>query len=753
MFRLCPLAIVLCLVGSVPALAQPTISQVTPLAVAPGATVELTIVGDKFAPPLQVWSSFPAKIEATPVDEKNLKCKVTLEGNVPVGVGGLVVANAAGASDPLYLLIDDLPTIADNGANHTIEQAQAVAIPAAVDGTSDGSVFDFYKFAVKAGQRVSVEVVASRMASTFDPVVRLLDAKGNELLLADDDPAIGADCRLAHVFGADGDYILEIHDNKYAAGGRYRLRVGDFPLVTAPMPLGGRLGSTCRFNFAGPMAEGTESLIVSIANQAPLGGVGLSAKFPQGKSSGMCRAVVSQLPEAMEVEPNDTASQATAVMAPCAVSGVLGKEGDRDFFEVLAIKGQRLTFRAVSRSVGSPAIPYMQLQKADGASIGETAVTANEEETLSVVVPETGSYRLLVEDLLKRSGPSYAYRVEIETGGGFSLSLKPDPKAVNKFVTPIGDGAFALDLVVARNGYTGPIQLSLENAPGFRLHGDEIPANGAAARLMVVASAEVPPGSFHAIRVVGRANVDGRDVTSAVSTLALNRTKAPQNPYPPAWADGLFAVAAAPAAEPFFATSPDKPTLFFPRMVGQSLVTVKLERKHKDFKAPISLTPISLPAGFAAAIKQENDNYVVTLTGPKEAPEGKLTIRLLGFAEMGRGQIVYQDIPVEVVTPLAVAVQPAGPIAAGQKQKVKIVATRKGEDRQPISVKFVKLPAGVSATEAMIPADKDELEVELAAGADAAAGKFDQLTIEATTKYAGQDLKVANTPAVLEVVK
>lgn len=110
------------------------------------------------------------------------------------------------------------------------------------------------------------------------------------------------------------------------------------------------------------------------------------------------------------------------------------------------------------------------------------------------------------------------------------------------------------------------------------------------------------------------------------------------------------------------------------------------------------------------------------------------------------------DIRVNVVTPLAVVALPAGPLVAGQKQKVKLTLTRKGDDKQPVDLKFKALPPGVTAPEkTTLAADQNEIEVELSAAADAKPVKFEQLVAVATGKYAGADLSVESAAVALEV--
>ena len=130
-------------------MAQPTLSRMTPNAISPGKTVEVTLFGGKLDWPLQVWSSLPGKIElVAPKDPKQndrVQCKITLDAAVPIGVGGIAVGNKAGASDVLLVMVDDMTTVADNGKNHSWQEAQAVNLPSAIDGVCEGKEFDYYK--------------------------------------------------------------------------------------------------------------------------------------------------------------------------------------------------------------------------------------------------------------------------------------------------------------------------------------------------------------------------------------------------------------------------------------------------------------------------------------------------------------------------------------------------------------------------------------------------------------------------------
>lgn len=635
--------------------AQPGVSATSPAAVRPGQTVELTLQGTKLDGALQLWSSFPAKLELVPVppEQKDVTtrvAKVTVDASVPVGIGGFVVGNGAGVSDPFFVMVDDLASVADNGQNHAVAQAQAVTLPVAVDGVCDGAVVDLYKFTAKKDQRVSIEVVAARMASTLDPVLRVLSVSGQELTMADDDPSFGADCRCAVTIPADGEYLVELRDNQFRAGGRYRLRLGDFPLVSAPYPLGGRFGTTMRFRFSGPQAEAAAPVFLRVPDEDRTGRQPIAAKLPNGQSSAMATIVTSSLPDLVEVEPNNDIKVATLASLPCAFDGSFQTARDRDFFQFAATKGQAWQFRAVSRSIGSPSYLVMRIVNADGGQLAETPVTDADEPVMAFTFPADGMYGLIVEDLLGRGGPEFAYRVEAEPNLGFSLTLKQDKDTRTKFLPPVNQGALAFTVQVGRRGYDGPIALRVDSTlAGFTLLNGVIPEKANEHRVIVVPPGGQPVGSLQTWRLVGSASIQGQTFETAMSTQPTLKARWPQVAYPPAWADGIVSHGVGPESPPFFQLAGAPNPIKISRAAGTVEMKLTLERKNAEFKEAISLFVEGLPPGCGSAVKVDKDIYQVTLTTPKDAPVGQHKLRLVGYGEFkSNGQLVTVDLPLEI---------------------------------------------------------------------------------------------------------
>ena len=654
MSRLAALAVVVSLLIPFSALAQPSLTHATPQAVLLGKTTELKLHGAKLEGGLRVWTSFPAQAELVidPKVKNVVTCKLTPAADVGVCVGGLVIGSENGLSDPIYLMVDDLPSVVESG-NNSADTAQVLTLPVAVDGASNGATSDFYKLTAQAQQSISVEVLSQRIGSAFDPVVQLLDADGNELALADDDEALGADCRFQYTFAADGEYLLKVTDNKFAAGGRYRLRVGDFPIISTPFPLAGRAGATQQFTFAG---EETARQILRLPQDSHAARIAVNAKRPDGASAAVALVAVSTHPEMVEVTAKDGADAVTPVVMPCGVSGCFEAANDVDIFEFAAVSGQRLTLDAMSRSAGSPAIVSMRILKPDGSVLGQTTASDDDEERLTVTFPADGTYRLVAEELLHRGGPMFTYRVVARSGPTFDLAIKNDAKLTTKFVPFVNNGAFSLELQCARLGYDGPIQLEFaDRMPGLQLHNALIPAKATSHRIIVAVTSAAAAGEMRAFRLLGRPQNNGSSFGCRVSTTGYLRAKTPLVAYPPAWRDGLFTLSVAAAGAPYYALALDKESVQVPQGGTVELV-FKLERKDKNFKAGITFISPELPAGLSYAVKQDKDVYKVTLTAAADAAVGQHNVRWQVFGEINnRGQIVVTEVPVEILKPAGVA--------------------------------------------------------------------------------------------------
>jgi hypothetical protein len=228
--------------------------------------------------------------------------------------------------------------------------------------------------------------------------------------------------------------------------------------------------------------------------------------------------------------------------------------------------------------------------------------------------------------------------------------------------------------------------------------------------------------------------------------------------HPPQSLDGWIAVGIGPEFPPFFQLSLEAQPIYFPQWIGTAQFKVKVERLSGEFKDPVALVVEGLPEGITAEVKADGGEpapaYVVTLKGPESPPEAMHAARIVGMGTFKHQtkRVVLEAVPIQIVKPLLVAVETAGPIAPGGKQSAKVRVTRFGDEKNPVVITWKDGPAGIVAPIRLdIAGDQAEAAFELAASADTPRGSFTSLVAVATTNVKGQNLVVESPAATLVV--
>lgn len=314
--------------------AQTTIASLQPASCQPGVTTKLTLRGSKLPSNLRVLTNrADAKVEMECVTADSLIVAVTMPSDARLGPLGLWFATPSGPLPSKIVLVDDLPTVLDNGNNHSVATAQPVSTLGAIDGVSQGLQFDYYRFTTTAGQRVAFEIHTQSIHSKMDPIVRLLHADGRVMHIEDDD-STGPDCRFSFSFAEAGEYFLQIGESHYAVGGEYHLRIGDFPIVHHVFPFAARRGESAKFTFSGPDSSLVGGLEVAVPSGLADDFLLVPARIPGGLSSAWGTLVVSKSPQFVEpVRPSAPGELPRSVVdSPICISGQLELSGERDSY-------------------------------------------------------------------------------------------------------------------------------------------------------------------------------------------------------------------------------------------------------------------------------------------------------------------------------------------------------------------------------------------------------------------------------------
>jgi hypothetical protein len=164
------------------------------------------------------------------------------------GIYRLSAYQGAWISNGVPFALDTLPECLEKEPNDAPETAQRVTLPLIVNGRIDRpGDWDVFTFEGRAGQQIVAEVMARRLDSPLDSVLKLTDAAGRQLAFNDDheDKGTGlnthhADSWLSATLPAQGAYYLYLGDAQHKGGPEYayRLRIGpprpDFELRVVP---------------------------------------------------------------------------------------------------------------------------------------------------------------------------------------------------------------------------------------------------------------------------------------------------------------------------------------------------------------------------------------------------------------------------------------------------------------------------------------------------------------------------------------
>jgi hypothetical protein len=737
----------------VPNPAAPTLSPILPLGAQRGTSPELTLTGTNLAEPVALWTNIPGAKVTIPTEANNgkeptkLRVKLDVPKDAPLGLYAVRLATARGMSNLRLFCIDDLPQVNAEPAARKKETAQAVPVPSVVIGKADQEQTDHFKVGVKAGQRLSFEVLGRRLGSAFDPQISVVDVRtGREVAYSNDSPGLQSDSRLTHTFKEAGDYLVEVRDVTYRGGPdfHYRLRIGDFPCATAPVPMAAKRGSKVAVHFAGPNVEGVAPVEVTVPTDPTVSTVQVTPKGAGGLSGWPVSLFVSDLDEQVEQEPNNEPAKANRISVPCGVTGRFEQKGDLDHFVFAAKKGQRYVIEARTQEYHSPTEVYMVLKDAKGGQVAASNPAAG--QRIDTTAAADGDYTLAVEHLHYWGGPAETYHLTVTPyEPGFDLSI-----ALDRWDVAQG-GTLSLPIVATRRDYAGPIEVGVAGHPGVSgtltiPAGPPTPPNVPAGNLLVSVKPDVPTGPL-VLTVHGKATINGKPVVVNANVTNAVKAQLANLPYPPQQLlDGL-AVAVTPKP-PF--------TLTAKVDAGEALrgvaatVTVTAVR-DAGFTEEITLAPGALPPNVAAALKPipKGANEVkVTLTPAANAALGSFPFTLVGRAKFQMKDVATTLAPTPLVVslPFDLKAEPSPlKLLPGGKAVLKVTATRKGGYAGPVTVEVRNLPANVTAAKATIAMGQTAADVEVTAAASAVAGdKADVNVLGTATAAANQTAATPN---------
>jgi hypothetical protein len=671
---------------------------------------------------------------------KSIKAEIVATADAPLGDREVRLIGPNGVSEPLTITVGGLPQIIEDEPNNTLEQAQKVALPAAVAGVIQGATeVDGFRFSAKKGEQIVLEVMAQRTGSPLDSSLAVFDSNGKELARNED--ARGFDSLIEFTAPEDGDYIAQLRDFQYRGSGdyRYRLFVGVMPYVDYIFPFGGQRGKPVEISVYGRNLQGSEKMTLNIDENSPLGRQEIRLNTPQGLSNPI-QFDVQDLPEITEAEPNEALTNANAATVPVVVNGRVGKAKDTDRFRFKPGADGKLVVDIEARRYGSPLDSLVAIYS------GESLITQNDDADGSDARMEFDAkkdteYTVVVRDLTGRGGKDFGYRLSIRPAVAaaptFAAKFFPDAVRLNR------GGRTRVRCEVVRTGFDAPVQFSVNDLPqGVSAEPVLVPAGRNEADMLIFASPDAKMESVP-LKLSAAATIAGKPITQSATAIA------PQENAERAFKRGFLTVL---DAAPFtiealtLATSMDQ--------LGSGNIDVLINRRP-GFAGDVKLSAIGFSAG-RAPITKSLDAKEVTVKGDASTGRLKLTARV--DSELGTRHVLVRgeateggEKSVQFSRPVAVTVTqipfvlststaklglnllPPGATNSDQVE-VKVRADRRGFTNE-IPLAWDGLPAGVNLEGAAIPANTSELVVKIAATEKAKPGTNIALTVQGTATH------------------
>ncbi len=240
--------------------------------------------------------ALPPSIEGWNIDDADLS--VPSPAAKP-GLQSITASRVGYASNRVPFALDRLPEITEREPNNAPATAQSVTLPLIVNGRIDRpGDWDMFQFAGKAGEKIVAEVLARRLDSPLDSVLKLTDAAGKLIAFSDDheDLAAGvnthhADSYLTAKLPADGPYFLAIGDTSHQGGPEYgyRLRLSaprpDFELRLVPSSMSLPLNSTAPITVYVGRKDGFTGPIKMTLSDPPAGFSAVPVVIPANQST------------------------------------------------------------------------------------------------------------------------------------------------------------------------------------------------------------------------------------------------------------------------------------------------------------------------------------------------------------------------------------------------------------------------------------------------------------------------------------
>ncbi|WP_367872937.1 peptidase [Luteolibacter sp. Populi] len=742
-----PLTALLLLTGTAFAGFTPTLNLIEPRGGQRGVELEMHFHGERLDGIQEVLAYEPG-IEFrgfTVENDKHASAKIFIKPDAPLGEHGLRVRTSGGVSFLRSFFIGQFPVVNEADPNDKQAEAQRVELNTTVQGIAKQEDVDYYVCSLKKGQRFTAEVEAMRLGRTmFDSYLAIVDPKGFEIASCDDAALLRTDPFVSTIIPEDGDYCVLVREAAYEGNDNceYRVSIGTFPRPKAVFPTGAKAGETVEFKFIGdPAGDFTEKITIpaDAPEHYPLFPARDGVQVPSPHW-----IKVSPMASAIEVEPNNGVKESTPLPdRPCVGYGIIDKDGDVDFFSFKAAKDEEFTVRVIARELRSPLDAVLSIRKEKGDNLANNDDQGGLDPLMPLwKAPEDGEYHLVIRDQLRRGGPDYTYRVELEkrvVGISASLPVVERDNSQKWKMIPVPRGnRYAAMVNIARDNIGCDVSLEAESLPGgVSMNAPKVQRSVTAVPVIFEAAADAPvAGSLHRFKL--KALDDPRNIAGLMGETIHHVEINNQGAYHSASSDRIPVAVIDEAPYKLELETPAVPIV----KNGTMQLKVKAQRKE-GYAEAITLRFLWNPPGIGspATVTMNGDQsealYEINANG--EAPPAEWQVCVLGEANTPQGPVLVSTtlVPLRVADPYLTMAMDMAATEQGKPTTMICKLDFPGKFEGNATAELFGLPHGAKTAPVAFPCGQAQVNFPVEIAADAAVGKHTALFCRVTVPEKG----------------
>lgn len=213
--------------------AAPVLESIFPMSCEAGKSVTVSLMGKNLEGGMTLVFSIP---DVTSELNQEGKLVISVAAGTPPQDCDVWCVTDGRISNPRRFVVSALVSVAEAGGNDSIDTAQTISFPGAVDGRLETvAKLDWYQFEAHEGQTITLSCRSRSLDGSAHPVITLIDPSGQEIAHS---TGRRREPLLSRRLSSSGIYRVQVSDRAYltAADSVYRLELLIGPQIIAAWP-------------------------------------------------------------------------------------------------------------------------------------------------------------------------------------------------------------------------------------------------------------------------------------------------------------------------------------------------------------------------------------------------------------------------------------------------------------------------------------------------------------------------------------